>query len=239
MAYNTNTVLLLHADGTDASTTFTDNEQTPKTVTANGNAQIDTAQQKFGTASGLFDGTGDYLSLADSSDWDFTGDFTIECWYKSNADTNYSGIVSTLNYGGGNIDGWRLATDFVGAGNQPAKFVIFVNNVATASCTGTTDINSGSWVHLAVTRSGTDVKLFVNGTQEGSTATVAGTISAGGGALIVARSYDDLDQDYINGWIDEIRILKGEAAWTANFTPETAAYDSYADPFTPVIYNFI
>ena len=82
------TVLLLHCNGVDESTTFTDSSGggvgSPHTVTAVGNAQIDTAQKKFDTGSALFDGTGDYLSLEDSDDWDFgTGDFTVDCWIYS------------------------------------------------------------------------------------------------------------------------------------------------------------
>lgn len=238
MAYNANTVLLLHCDGTDASTTFTDSESTPKTVTANGNAQIDTAQSKFGGASGLFDGTGDYLILADSADWDFTGDFTIDCWYKSNTRQNYAGIVSTLNYGSANIDGWRLATDFIGASNQPAAFSVYVNNATTLAVVGTSDINTGSWVHLEVTRSGNSVRLFVNGTQEGSTGTLSGTILAGGGGLMVGRGFDDFEQGYVDGWIDEVQVLKGQALNTTNFTPPTAAYDNPGSAFIPKIIIF-
>src|SRR3972149_9214360 len=63
------TKLLLHMDGANGSTTFTD--EMGQAVTANGNAQISTAQSKFGGASGLFDGTGDYLSVPASADWDF------------------------------------------------------------------------------------------------------------------------------------------------------------------------
>ena len=77
------TKLLLHFDGTDGSTTFVDSSPSGKTVTAVGNAQIDTAQYKFGGASGLFDGNGDYLSVPDSDDWYFgTGDFTIDAWAR-------------------------------------------------------------------------------------------------------------------------------------------------------------
>ena len=72
---------LLHFDGADASTTFTD--ESGKTFTARGNAQLDTAQQKFGTASGLFDGTGDYIDTPDHADWFLgTGDFTIDFWVR-------------------------------------------------------------------------------------------------------------------------------------------------------------
>jgi hypothetical protein len=75
------TVLMLHMDGVDTCTHFLDSELTPKAVTAVGNAQIDTAQSKFGNASALFDGAGDYLSVPDSADWAFgTGAFTIDFW---------------------------------------------------------------------------------------------------------------------------------------------------------------
>src|SRR3989339_404521 len=62
----------------------------PKTVTANGDAIQTTAQFKFSSKSGVFDGTGDYLSLADSEDWNFgTGDFTIDCWVRFNTVAGY------------------------------------------------------------------------------------------------------------------------------------------------------
>ena len=87
------TVLLLHCDGTDASTTFTDSSSPAKTVTAVGDAQLDTAQFKFGTASGLFDGTGDELTVTDHADFDFgTGDFTIEFFVRFNSVTGVQGF---------------------------------------------------------------------------------------------------------------------------------------------------
>jgi hypothetical protein len=76
------TRLLLHFDGADAATYFRDHSASAHAVTSNGDAQIDVAQSKFGSVSGSFDGTGDYLTAADSSDWDFgTGAFTIEFWF--------------------------------------------------------------------------------------------------------------------------------------------------------------
>jgi len=85
--------LLAHCDGTDGGTTFTDDSLNSITITANGDVNTDTGQQRFGTASAQFDGTGDYLSLPDNAVFDFgTGDFTIDfkerpIWvstYKSN-----------------------------------------------------------------------------------------------------------------------------------------------------------
>ena len=82
MAVDEYTKLLLHCDGADGSTTFIDSA-TGKTITASGNAQIDTAQYKFGGASGLFDGTNDFLYTPNHADFTFgTGDFTIDFWVR-------------------------------------------------------------------------------------------------------------------------------------------------------------
>ena len=73
------TVALLHMNGVDNSTTFTD--ESGKSWTANGDAQISTSQSKFGGASGLFDGTGG-LSISDSDDFYLPADFTIDFWLR-------------------------------------------------------------------------------------------------------------------------------------------------------------
>ena len=83
------TKVLLHMNGTDASTTFTD--ESGKTWTANGNAQIDTASYKFATGSGLFDGGGDYIDTPDNADFNFgSGDFTIDLQMRRNS----SGVIT-------------------------------------------------------------------------------------------------------------------------------------------------
>ncbi len=90
-----NTKLLLHMDGSNGSTNFVDSAQS-RSVTANGNAQISTSQYKFGGASGYFDGSGDYLTVPDSSDWTFgTGDFTIDLWVRFSALQDSSFVSQT------------------------------------------------------------------------------------------------------------------------------------------------
>ena len=77
------TKLLLHFDGADASTTFTDSSLAPHTLTPHGAAQVDTAQKQFGTGGGYITGASDYLTLDSASDFTFgTGDFTIETWVR-------------------------------------------------------------------------------------------------------------------------------------------------------------
>ena len=116
------TKLLLHCNGADESAVFTD--EAGKTVTRNGGAQIDTAQYKFHGASGLFDGTGDYLSLADSDDWDFgTGNFTVETWLRRNGNqADYTGVISAGGPAAGPI-GWAIG--FGNAAGGTTNKVIF------------------------------------------------------------------------------------------------------------------
>ena len=92
--------LLLHGNGTNGSTTITDSSPSPKTVTAVGNAQISTAQSKFGGSSIAFDGTGDYLSVPNDGTLQMGSvDFTIEFWIYFNSLSGYQtpfdkGVVS-------------------------------------------------------------------------------------------------------------------------------------------------
>ena len=132
--YYNHVALLIHGNGTNGSTVITD--QKGKTVTANGNAQISTAQSKFGGASAYFDGTGDYLSVASSADFGFgTGDFTIECWVKT-AGTNKSVWDNriTNEAGTGYI---ATTTGRIGFWNSAAAFE------------GTTNVADDTWHHLA------------------------------------------------------------------------------------------
>ena len=91
--------LLLHCDGSNGSTTFTDSSPTPKTVTAYGNAQISTARSQFGGASALFDGSGDYLLVGAAADFkhlhDDSTDYTIEGWIYWSGGSSDLTILST------------------------------------------------------------------------------------------------------------------------------------------------
>jgi hypothetical protein len=206
--YWSSVVLLMHMNGADASTTFTDEKG--HTVTANGNAQIDTAQSKFGGSSALFDGSGDYLSLATSTDWSFgTGDFTIELWVRASS-TGYAGLVGTNN----DISGIHPILYLWNTG------VLAWYYNANVRITGTTNIVGAGFVHVAVCRSGTSTKLFVNGTQEGSTYSDSNNYS-NTGLWIGAKPWAT---QYLNGHIDELRITKGVARYTSNFTAPSAAF---------------
>lgn len=223
------TVLLLHCDGTDASTTFTDDSTggvgSPHTVTANGNAQIDTAQSKFGGASGLFDGTGDYLSIPDSADWSLgTDDFTIDMWVRLNANTARYFILSQ----GNDVDNqmW-LGLNMTETTSQGGLFFLVKSSgadVIRIKQDSNTGWDNGTWYHIAVTRNGSTYRIFRDGTQ---LATVENTDSLADftSAMNIGRNqFGETGWVDFNGWLDEIRFSKDMARWTANFTPPTEAY---------------
>lgn len=210
------TKLMLHMDGADTSTTFTDSALTPKTVTANGNAQIDTALSKFGGASGLFDGTGDYLSTAASSDFDFgTGDFTIDLWhYSSITQPDGTGIVAGYTGAG---TGWLVAITDTG------HLFFLANGTDQFECSSVVPLSS--WVHIAIVRSGNVLTAYQNGVSVGTLTVTAGhTVNTDGNGIVVGRARTDVDNSYFTGSLDELRISKGIARWTTNFTPPTLAY---------------
>lgn len=216
-ACDTDTKLWLHMDGSDASTTFTDSSSSPKTVSPVGSAQLDTADKVFGSASGLFTTPGsDYLSITDHSDFDIgTDDFTVDFRFKSNrnfADGQYiSAFLSSEN----NDDGLWILYDW-----ENSRFTVILY---PTSVNFSVSISKNTWYHLAVTRNGTNLRLFLDGTQIGSTTTNSSNIAFGSNPLIASAHNQQANQSF-SGWIDEFRFVKGTAVWTGNFTPPSSAY---------------
>lgn len=207
---DSNAKLVLHADGTDASTTFIDSSSFAKTVTAFGNAQIDTAQSKFGGASALFDGTGDYLSSADSSDWSFgSSDFTLDFWARFNA---ISGSNTCFIYQG------TSSPNFWEAGFNSTTLYF---KVGTTTVSVSWSPSTATWYHIAIVRDGSNIKFFVDGTQQGASQAWSTTVADYAGSLLIGSGNALIE---LNGWLDEIRISNGIARWTTTFTPPTGEY---------------
>ncbi|TXH14730.1 MAG: hypothetical protein E6R03_08630, partial [Hyphomicrobiaceae bacterium] len=207
------TALLLHMDGADGSTTFTDVKA--KTVTPSGNAQISTAQSKFGGASGLFDGTGDFLTVAHSTDFSITGDITVEAWVYP---TNLTGVRYIARKGTSTTytTGWALA---VNAGFPYA-------NVGTSS--GTIDspvaLTLNTWQHVAFTKRGGTLRMFIDGVLVNTVSGVTGTdVTA---SLTIGRDSAATARDWV-GHIEELRITRG-CRYYKTFTPQTAAFPDVA-----------
>lgn len=209
------TKLMLHLDNN-----VTDSELTPKTVTNNG-VTFDSTNFKFGGFSGLWtEGGSQYLSVGASADWVIgSGDYTIDFWYKmpvsptaNGAPFNYStGVPGTFNGWGVYIQGGTSLNFFMGIGGA-----ILINISSGA-------INDNTFHHVAFVKSGSTYLAFKDGTQN-ATSSNATTPGDPGLALEMGRGQAGGSTIYITANMDEIRISKGIARWTSNFTPPTAPY---------------
>lgn len=205
-----NVVSLLHMNGADGSTTFTDVIGKVWSV-AGGTPQIDTGQSKFGGASLQTDNPGsgnNYITTPDSADWDFgTGDFTVELHFRA---SQFPSSHTVLSHHTG------VAIQFLSS--TSVRFLCFGAVLGTFA----SSFSLNTWYHLAITRSGTSLRCFVDGVQIGSTVTDSTNIT-GNTAPMRLGSLDGSNQPFY-GHIDEVRITKGFARYTANFTPPAAPY---------------
>lgn len=178
-----------------------------------GNASISTTQSKFGGSSLFFDGNADAL-LAPSIPINALGteDFTIEAWIRwssvPNSGANYAYFFAI---GGNNVNGMGLYV-------QNGKIKLW--NTAEVLA-GSTTLSTNTWYHVALVRSSGTVKLYLNGTQDG---TVSMSSNLTGGVVNLGYWYNISDLNYFSGYMDDFRITRGYARYTANFTPPTQAF---------------
>jgi hypothetical protein len=179
-----------------------------------GNAQISTTQSKWGGSSIAFDGTGDYLVGASNPQIAVgSGDFTIEMWIylTANFDGTGQGLVTAAyntNFAVIGVNG--------GAGNRIEFYV--VNSVLTS---GTNYISLNTWTHLAFTRASGTTKIFFNGNQVASSTSLTGN---GAAAPVYVGTLSHATGQVMTGYLDDLRITKGFARYTANFTVPTAPF---------------
>lgn len=221
--YYANVSLLLHCDGVNGGTTFTDNSPSPKTVTANGTAQISTAQSKFGGASAYFDGTTNcYAQSNASAAYDLGGgNFTVEFWVYFNS---LSGTPHIIQFNGGNVNfRWNL---YIGSTIKSLRLYTENGSGTGGDRLSTIDLFTASWYYITVVKNGGDLALYLNGSRMGLTALVS--FPSGNLSLTLGTQFfSPVSGDYLNGYIDEVRITKGVARYTANFTPPTAPFPNY------------
>jgi hypothetical protein len=181
-----------------------------------GNAQVSTSVKKYGTGSLAFDGTGDWLTMPSSPNLILgSGDFTIEAWlYPGSQPSAFNSIVGA-NSANGPIFNLRGSGTSTSISLNPFGS----GDIFNVNYTFTQD----TWVHVAVTRAGTSVRLFINGTQTGSTVTDSTNFTV----AITSVAMADSGSQVYRGNIDDLRITKGVARYTANFTPPTAALLTY------------
>jgi len=168
-----------------------------------------------GYYSNFFDGTGDYLTLADNTALQFgTGDFTVELWWYPTSVASDQAFLGSSAAGGYDFV-WRTSTGLnIGR----------INTAFDNTFSFTPTVNQ--WYHIAYSRSGTSLKVFVNGSQVGSTATNSISYVPGGSAVIGGSTTVDR---LLTGYISNFRIVKGTAVYTSAFTPSTTPLTAIAN----------
>jgi hypothetical protein len=207
--YWTDVSLLMHMEGTNNGTTFFD--ETGKIITKSGTVVTNTAISKFGLSSADFSGGTLYTPV--SSGFQFTSDFTIEGWIRF--DSTAGGVQCLYGQKGAGSNYF-----YVGWYGNNGQWTCALNGQANLSFTNSAP-TAGQWYHIALVRSGTGIKLYVNGVG-GSTITNSSTLGYNNVAAYVGSTYTG--ENTLYGNIDDIRVTKGVARYTSNFTPPTEPF---------------
>jgi hypothetical protein len=226
-----NCVALLHLNGTNGDRTTPDSSRGAGvngglTTDFSASSSIDTAQSKFGVSSVRIPGPAGafnymaYTAVGTTHTFG-TGDFTIDFWVRYN----------TLPAGTGSV-----LADFRPFATDPLSLLIYhpgTNNFAAyvggsvnaVVITGSVTVSTGTWYHVALTRASGSTKLFINGTQDGSTYSDSNDYAGPGASRpIFGVNSKSGTSNQFDGWLDEIRVSKGVARWTSNFTPPSSPY---------------
>lgn len=200
-----NVISLLHFQGADGSTTFTD--EIGNVWTAAGNAQIDTANFKWGNSSGWFQLTTDWIETPDSATLRFGTDaFCVEGWFAPDSAGTKNVYVKGINTTGG--------------------ISLYVSTSELRfRCNGTSDIvhnpslTPDEFVHVAFTRSGSTRTIYLNGISV-ATDNGAGINMDDTSTVYLGSCFPSNSLFRYTGWIGDFRITKGNVRYTGNFTPE-------------------
>ena len=175
--------------------------------------------------SGYFDGSGDYLRLPSSSDFDFSGNFTIEVWlYLDDVSTSRTVLGTCANIGGrGGIYFGTSSTNFI--------FFEYITNTTIL----TAPITRYQWNHVAAVRNGVSITMYINGTSVAST-TFSNSFSGDSANGGIGGFYSNPGVYYFNGYMSDMRVVNGTAVYTSNFTPPTTPLTKVTN--TKLLANF-
>jgi hypothetical protein len=226
--YFNQTTLLLHGDGNQGAANFynsgsprylafTDNSSNNFPITVNGDAYGTTVSPYQGNYSNFFDGTGDWLSVADNAAFALgSGNFTVEAWVF-NGVTGARQIICGQFDSGGTVSSISLYLEKTAANK-------LLGGVASGSTlytvTSTSDLPLNQWVHVALVRNGNTGTLYINGTADGTVSLTGVTVNDSSNSFSVGRG-GDFNGLYFTGYISNFRLVKGTAVYTSNFTPPT------------------
>lgn len=203
--------ILIQPNGPDGSTAFVDQSSNARTITPNGNAQMDTGQQLYCPASTMLDGSGDRLTFTTANGFSLrAANWCFEAWIYFDTFSGTAVLISGGASGNGFYILWVAGNIFMGDGAT--------NNIAVANTPAT-----GSWHHWAGTFDNTTYRLFFDGTLLGSSTT-----------LLAATAINNFELGsrtgqgwYTDGWFGPTRLTLGVPRYTAAFTPPTAAFPTF------------
>lgn len=211
--HTANVVLLVPMSGPAGGTTFQDHSPVGRVITRYGETKTVTDQYRHYGASGYFDGSGDYLQVADSPDFFFgAGDFTIEAWIRPQVGSGViQGIVCQRASSGSNhaFSFWVHATDTNLAFECLNNNYLFYNGGK---------LTYNVWQHVAVCRAGSTIRMFLDGVLIGEQAIVV-TLPDFAQVVQIGRASAGLSNGYFKGHMNDVRVTKGVARYTRNFIP--------------------
>ena len=239
--YFSKVALLLHGDGANNATTFTDSSGTPKTVTGSGNAKISTAQSKFGGSSIYLDGSGDLLTAGIDSNWTAlhtsTAKWTIEGWIKPDNWTTRKTLLTTTNGSTANVGIWLSLAE----NTRKIEMYIYRGVASSFVITGTFSgafPNDTDWHHFAVTYdyalASANATLWIDGVASGTLSKTGNAPSASAPTVALKIGGYSSTGDFA-GYIDDLRVSIGVIRYEATFTPHSAAHPDASTTVAGVI----
>jgi hypothetical protein len=221
------------------SNRFIDNSASPKTITVNGSPSVQafspfnpTASWSAATngGSGYFDGSGDYLTVVDSTSFDLPSDYTIELWFYPNVTGGLQRLFMIGDYRA-TYNGIDL---YVNASNQ----VVFYSNGASIITGGT--VTNFQWNHVALVRNGSganNTTLYINGTSVGQATNTTSFTGVAANGVSIGLEYSGAGTSTTTAtYVSDARLVKGTAVYTGNFTPPTAPLTAITN--TSLLLNF-
>jgi hypothetical protein len=210
--YYNNVSLLLPMFGDNNGTTFTDYSPTSKTITRYGDTKTVTAESKYYGSSGYFDGSLDYL-VASGGDLDLGSDsFTVEFWLRVSGFSNLHGVFFIGNPG---LNSNRIQSDILSTG----EIGFFAGSSSTSwSIRAGSAMSVDTWHHIALVRDGATARIFLDGVGE---ETSISNEPAAGSDMRIGFARTSSTYRWLDGWMQDFRVTKGVARYTADFTPPT------------------
>lgn len=210
------TKLYLNGNGENNSTVILDSSDSNHQVALHGDVVISTQESKYGGSSIKLDGSGDFLEIADSEDWNFgSGDFTIDFWINPTDLTELFRPLSQTVHNSTD-EGWNILISgtlrFTWSTDGADEYMI---------TSGSMGLAVGQWSHVAIVRNGNTLTIYCDGVQKGS-GTITGSIYNCSQPLLIGVFQQTTPGNYtgyFNGYLDNIRVTKGTALWTADFQP--------------------